>query len=43
MLHWDPDKRASAEQMLSHPWLTMPANYETRITPAERELSSYLR
>ena len=23
--------------MLSHPWLTMPANYETRITPAERE------
>ena len=37
MLHWDPDKRASAQQMLSHPWLTMPANYETRVTPAERE------
>ena len=37
MLHWDPDKRASAEFMLNHPWLTMPANYETRITQAERE------
>ena len=32
MLHWDPDKRSSAESMLNHPWLSMPANYETRIT-----------
>ena len=37
MLHWDPDKRASAECMLSHPWLTMPARYETKLTSAERE------
>ena len=37
MLVWDPDKRASAETMLNHPWLTMPAKYDTRITQAERE------
>lgn len=32
MLRWDPDKRASAEEMLNHPWLRMDANYETRLT-----------
>ena len=37
MLHWDPDKRHSAETMLNHPWLSMPNNYETRLTQAERE------
>ena len=37
MLQWDPDKRASAETMLNHPWLTMEANYNTRVTPQERE------
>lgn len=37
MLNWDPDKRASAESMLSHPWLSMPSNYETRLSQAERE------
>ena len=37
MLHWDPDKRASAETMLNHPWLSMPANYNTKISQSERE------
>ena len=37
MLQWDPDKRHSAETMLNHPWLSMPNNYETRLTQAERE------
>lgn len=37
MLHWDPDKRASAESMLNHPWLTMEANYNTRVSQEERE------
>ena len=37
MLHWDPDKRASAECMLNHPWLTMPAVYDTHISADERE------
>jgi len=32
MLAWHHDKRATAQQMLKHPWLTMPANYKTRYT-----------
>jgi len=35
MLHWDPDKRASAETMLNHPWLNMPAKYDTKISQLE--------
>ena len=35
MLHWDPDKRASAQTMLDHPWLTMPANYSTKLSNEE--------
>jgi serine/threonine protein kinase len=38
MLHWDPDKRATAQSMLDHPWLTMPANYNTKLTPAEFQM-----
>jgi len=37
MLHWDPNTRASAESMLQHPWLTMPAVYETKLVSGERE------
>ena len=35
MLKWHHDKRASAQEMLNHPWLNMPANYETRYTKLE--------
>lgn len=35
MLEWDPQKRASAQQMLSHPWLYMPPQYETKMTEKE--------
>lgn len=35
MLRWHHDKRASAQQMLSHPWLAMPANLDTRYTEKE--------
>ena len=35
LLAWDPDKRASAQTALDHPWLTMPENYETRMTAEE--------
>lgn len=31
MLRWDPNKRASAEEMLKHPWLTMPADYSPKV------------
>lgn len=30
MLAWHHDRRATAEQMLKHPWLNMPANYKTK-------------
>ena len=36
MLHWDPDKRSSAQTMLNHPWLNMPANYETKLSQSEQ-------
>lgn len=32
MLAWHHDRRATAEQMLKHPWLQMPANYKTKYT-----------
>jgi serine/threonine protein kinase len=35
MLEWDPDKRASAQTMLNHPWLKMPSNYDTRMSEEE--------
>lgn len=35
MLSWDHEKRATAQQMLKHPWLSMPANYETKYTEKE--------
>ena len=28
MLEWYPEKRATAKEMLEHPWLNMPANYD---------------
>jgi hypothetical protein len=28
MLEWHHDRRATAQQMLDHPWLNMPANYD---------------
>jgi serine/threonine protein kinase len=37
MLRWDPNKRASAEQMLKHPWLTMEANYDTKVNEVSEE------
>lgn len=38
MLRWHHDKRATAQQMLNHPWLTMPANYNTRYSDHEFEI-----
>jgi serine/threonine protein kinase len=35
MLDWDPEKRASAQQMLDHPWLKMPRIYETKMSDEE--------
>lgn len=35
MLEWDPEKRASAQTMLNHPWLEMKLDYDSRLTPEE--------
>jgi len=35
MLEWHHDGRASAEKMLKHPWLDMPANYVTKYSEHE--------
>lgn len=38
MLAWNHEKRATAQQMLKHPWLSMAANYETKYTEKEFEI-----
>lgn len=35
MLVYEPEKRATAEEMLSHRWLTMPNNYGTKMSEKE--------
>lgn len=43
MLEWDPQKRATAQEMLSHPWLNMPANYDTMMKEKEYKHMSLLK
>ena len=35
MLEWYPEKRASARELLRHPWLNMPANYDYYMSDTE--------
>ncbi len=35
MLEWYPEKRATAQEMLKHPWLNMKSNYDTAMDEAE--------
>jgi len=35
MLDWYPSRRATAEEMLSHPWLTAEKNYDYKISEEE--------
>jgi len=37
MLEWHHDRRATAQEMLKHPWLNMPDNYDFKYTKAEFE------
>ena len=37
MLEYYPDKRASARELLKHPWLNMPADFEYKISEIEIE------
>lgn len=38
MLEWDPEKRASAQDMLNHPWLHCESKYDTRMSEEEIEV-----
>jgi serine/threonine-protein kinase SRPK3 len=38
ILKWCPSDRPSAQKMLSHPWLTMPDNYDYKMTEMEYRL-----
>lgn len=37
MLTWYPDRRATAQEMLDHPWLTMPRNDNYKLSEEEYE------
>ena len=37
MLQYYPERRATAQQMLSHPWLTQEANFEYKMSEREYE------
>jgi serine/threonine-protein kinase SRPK3 len=38
MLQWYPGKRATAQQMLNHPWLNSESTYEDRLTEKEYQI-----
>jgi serine/threonine protein kinase len=38
MLRWEPDKRATAQQMLQHPWFTRKINPDYKLTEKEQEV-----
>jgi serine/threonine protein kinase len=38
MLEWDPEKRASAQDMLNHPWLHSEPNYDSKMSAEELEV-----
>ena len=37
MLDWNHENRASAQEMLKHPWLSLPDNYDYKYTEREYE------
>ena len=38
MWEWHHDRRATAQQMLDHPWLSMPANNDYKYTEKEFQI-----
>lgn len=38
ILKWSPSDRPTAQQMLSHPWLSMEDNYDYKMTEMEYKL-----
>ena len=43
MLEWHHDRRASAQKMLEHPWLKMPANYDYKYSEKEFQIMQLKR
>ena len=43
MLEWNPGNRATAQDMLSHPWLTMDKNYDYKVPEEEFKRESLRR
>ena len=37
MLRYQPDQRATAKEMLNHPWLSMPANFDYLMSDREHQ------
>lgn len=35
ILQWEPTKRPTAQELLSHPWLTMPDEYNHKMSDLE--------
>ncbi len=43
MLKYEPEKRATAKEMLDHPWLNMPADFEFKMTERDYEMMSMIK
>ena len=43
MLNYHPDKRISAQELLSHKWLTMPANFDYTMSDKEYQKSVIIK
>lgn len=43
MLRYEPEKRATAKEMLEHPWLNMPADLEFKMTERDYEMMSMIK
>ena len=37
MLRYQPDQRVTAEEILNHPWLSMPANFDYLMSDREHQ------
>lgn len=43
MLRYEPEKRATAKEMLDHPWLNMPADLDFKMTERDYEMMSMIK
>jgi len=43
MLIYEPEKRATAQEMLNHPWLNMPADFDYKMSEREYEKMTIIK